>query len=312
MMKFCVLALLLLSVPCLAAETTVHDLNAVPGVIKQPEGKRAFADQIEGKTDTTPLGTSLPVGLSRDTIIRLVAPQADPSLVTLVGAKPWAHLANGYVAIVCAAHDANDKKISAEGGSRQACDLYPTVCLGVLTLAPGGEAKLVARTPPGFLLTSDWAATDASLLYPSVAPVDPGNDNEFPPGRGDNTVTAFDLAPYRIAPDMFAFGLRSDQYEGYAGGGANFETLHLFIADGATLKRVLAQPIYASSMIAGDWHKDGTRDHQFTESKLTLAVASSMTAGHYDLRVRELASKHQAVLHWDAAKGVYRVPSGGS
>ena len=125
-------------------------------------------------------------------------------------------------------------------------------------------------------------------------------------------MTAFDLAPYRIAPDTFAFGLRSDQYEGYAGGGANFETLHLFVVDGTTLRRVLAQSIYASSMTAGEWHKDGTRDHQFTESKLALSIAPSMTAGHNDLRVKELGTKHQAILHWNAATGVYWVPSGGS
>jgi len=308
-MRSWLLALLLLVAPSLATATTVHDLSAVPGAIKQPEGKRAFADQIEGKTDTTPLGTTLPAGLSRDTIVRLVAPQADASLVTLVGAKPWAHLANGYVAIVCVAQNAQDKKEDAAGLH---CDDRPKVALGVLTMAPGGATALVAHTPPGFLLTSNWSAEGTPLLYPSVSPVDPSNDIEFPPDRGDDAVTAFDLAPYRVAPDVFAFGVRSDQYEGYAGGGANFETLHLFVVDGTALKRVLAQPIYASSMTAGDWHTNGTRDHEFTESKLTLAIAPSMTAGHYDLRVKEPGTKHQATLHWNAAAGVYWVPGSGS
>jgi len=303
--KFWVLALLV-SAPCLAAETTVHDLNSVPGVIKQPEGKRAFADQIEGKTDTGPLGASLPVGLSRQAIVHLVAPGADPTLITFVGAKKWPLVPDDYVAIVCVAHSTEDKKDARD------CDSRPDVFLGVIRLSPGsGDPALVARTPPGFLLTSDWAPADGTpLLYPSVAPADPTNDNEFPPDRGDDTVTVFDLAPYRIAPNVFAFGLRSDQYEGYAGGGANFETLHLFIADGVTLHRVLAQPIYASSMTAGDWHKNGTRDHTFTESKLVLAITSSMTAGHYDLQVKELGTKHQAVLHWDTGKGAYWVPAG--
>lgn len=304
-MRSWLLALLLLAAPSLAMATTVHDLGAVPGAIKQPEGKRAFADQIQGKIETTPLGTSLPAGLSRDAIVRLVAPQANASLITLVGAKPWAYLANGYVAIVCVAQDAVDKRDNAG-----TCSGRPEVALGLLTMAPGGTATRVARTPPGFLVTSDWTAEGTPLLYPSVSPVNPGNDNNFPPGRGDDEVAAFDLAPYRIAPGTFAFGLRSDQFEGYSGGGATFETLHLFVADGTTLRRVLAQPIYASSMIAGDWHKNGTRDHQVTESKLVVAIAPSMTAGHYDLRVRELGTKHQALLHWNAAAGVYWVPSG--
>lgn len=304
-MRYWIVALMLLTAPCLARATTVHDLSAVPGALKQPEGKRIFAAQIEGKTAATPLGASLPAGLGRDAIVRLVAPQANAALIILVGAKPWPHLANGYVAIVCVAQDAVDKKDNAG-----TCSGRPAVDLGLLTMAPGGAAKLVARTPPGFVLTSDWTAEGTPLLYPSVSPVDAGNDNNFPPGRGDYEVAAFDLAPYRTAPGVFAFGLRSDQEEGYSGGGASFETLHLFVADGTNLRRVLAQPIYASSMIAGDWHKDGTRDHQVTESKLVVSIAPSMTAGHYDLRVRELGAKHAALLHWNAAAGVYWVPGG--
>lgn len=307
-MKYGLIALMLLATPVFAAERSVHDLGAVESAIKQPEGKRDFADQIEGKTDTGPLGTMLPPGPTRDAIVRLLAPQADPALITLVGAKSWPHPAGGYVAIVCAAHDAKDK---TSAPARPSCESHPDVYLGLLALPPGGEAKLIARTPTGFVLNSDWSPPDGSpLLLPSVSPVNPKSGFEFPSDRSDDEVMAFDLAAYRIGPETFAFGLRSDQHEGYAGGGAVFETLHLFLADGTTLRRVLAQPIYASSMIAGDWHSNGTREHQVNESKLVVAIAPSMTAGHYDLRVKELGTRNTAILHWRAATSAYWVPGG--
>lgn len=306
-MKSWIFALLLLTTPCLAAETNVHDLGQVKGAITQPQGRRDFAEQIEGKTDPGPLGAALPAGLSRQTIITLIAPRADPTLVTFVGAKKWPLVADDYVAIVCVAHSADDKKYATP--DNKACDSRPDVFLGVIAMPEGSAAKLVARTPAGFVLTSDWQPPDkAPVLLPSIMPIDPHSDTEFPAGQSDDEVDSFDLASYRIAPGTIAFGVRSAQHEGYAGGGAMFQTLHLFAIDGGTLKRVLVQPIYVSKLTAGDWNPNGTRQHQEDEATLVVAVLSTMTAGHYDLRVSERGTHNKAVLHWDKAAGVYWVP----
>lgn len=302
--------LLLFTTPSLAAETNVHDLGQVKGAITQPQGRRDFAEQIEGKADPAPLGGILPAGLSRQTIISLIAPQDDPALVTFVGAKKWSLVADDYVAIVCAADSADDKKYATP--DNKACDNRPDVFLGVIAMPEGGAAKLVARTPPGFVLTSDWSPPDsAPVLIPSITPIDPHSDTEFPVGRSDDEVDSFDLAPYRIAPNTAAFGVRSAQHEGYAGGGAMFQTLHLFVIDGERLKRVLAQSIYVSKLTAGDWNPNGTRQHQEDETTLVIAVLSTMTAGHYNLRVSERGAHNKAMLHWNEAAGVYWVPGSG-
>lgn len=303
-MRSLVVAALLLSAAS-AWGQQIHDLGAVPGAITQPEGERSFANQIEGKISTSALGTTLPTGLTRNAVLRLVAPEVDPTTVTLVGAKPWPHLANGYVAVVCAAHDTADRP---EAGAPLACEVNPDVYLGVLQMPPGGEPRLVALTPKGFALTSDWSPPPgAPILLPSVTPVD---SDDWAANRSDASLAAFDLAPYRIAPDTYAFGLRSDQEEGYSGGFGTFETLHLFWIDGNTLRRILVQPIYASKMTAGDWNKDGTRQHEVSEGKLILGVLPHITAGHYDLRVTEIGEKRStAVLRWDAAQRAYWVPA---
>jgi hypothetical protein len=244
-MRLWALFLLLFAAPCLAAETDVHDLGQVKGAITRPQGRRDSAEQIEGKTDPAPLGAALPAGLARQTIISLIAPNADSALAPFVGAKKWPAVSDQDVALVCAAHSVDDKKYATP--DNRACDSRPDVYLGVIAMPEGGPAKLVARTPPGFALTSDWQPPDnAPVLIPSITPVDPHSDWEFPAQRSDDEVDSFDLAPYRIAPGTVAFGVRSAQHEGYAGGAAMFQTLHLFVVAGETLKRVLAQPIYAS------------------------------------------------------------------
>lgn len=276
-----VIAALLLSAASAWGGQQIHDLGAEPNA----------------------LGTTLPAGLTRNAVLRLVAPEVDPTMVTLVGAKPWPHLANGYVAVVCAAHDAADRP---QAGTPPACVANPDVYLGVLRMPPGGEPRLVAPTPKGFVLTSDWSPPKgAPILLPSVTPADPDN---WAADRSDASLAAFDLAPYRIAPDTYAFGLRSDQAELYSGGLGTFQTLHLFWIDGNTLRRVLAQPIDADG-IYSDWNKDGTRQHVESEAKLTLVVLPHMTAGHYDLRVTEIGKKGStSVLRWDAAQRAYWVP----
>lgn len=305
-----VLLLLVASTAGNAAEQTAHDLGGVKGVIQHKEGKQSFDEQIEGKMAPNVLGSVLPAGLTREAIVRLLAPHADPARIMLVGAKPWRHVANGYVAIVCAAHEAADVP---EKNATPSCDSHPDVVLGVITLQPGStEPQLVAQTPPGFALTSEWGPPrGAPALLPTVAPAQldadtSDDDTQWPRGRSDSEVTRFDFAPYRIAPDAFAFGLRSDQTEGYSGGYGTFETLHLFVIEGKTLRRVLVQPIYAMQMTAGDWNTDGTRVHQVDEAKIVLGVSSALTAGHYDLTVKQLGA-HAAphIVLWDAAKDVY-------
>jgi hypothetical protein len=137
--------LLLLLASGASAATTTHapDLSAVPQAIQNKEGKQSFDEQIEDKTAPNLLGSVLPAGLTREAIVRLLAPHADPARITLVGAQPWTHLAHGYVAIVCAAHDAAD---APKTGAAPSCDSHPDVFLAVITLQPGSNApQLVAN-----------------------------------------------------------------------------------------------------------------------------------------------------------------------
>jgi hypothetical protein len=76
------------------------------------------------------------------------------------------------------------------------------------------------------VLSSDWQPPgNTPILIPLITPAD-HIDMEFRAGRSDKEVNSFDLASYRIGPGIVALGARSSQHEGYAGGGAMFQTLH--------------------------------------------------------------------------------------
>ena len=62
----------------------------------------------------------------------------------------------------------------------------------------------------------------------------------------------------------------------------------------------------ACSEIAGDWYKDGTRDHDITDVANLLVVLRHETAGHFDLELRQRHGKARQVWRWDAARSAYR------
>ena len=122
----------------------------------------------------------------------------------------------------------------------------------------------------------------------------------------DNYVK-FDFAPYKITTNSYAFGLRVSFFEGYSGGGANFEALVLFEQQGEKLIQIFAEPMYAYVNIAGEWHDDGTRDHDITEEKNIVIVQKHITNGHYDLRVKGLDSKFSKLFVFDKKRNKYMV-----
>lgn len=88
--------------------------------------------------------------------------------------------------------------------------------------------------------------------------------------------------------------------------------LYLFaVADGA-LKMVLAVPMSSYTDIAGDWHKDGTRKHDITQSANILIVSKHSTNGHFDLRLKSRTGHWQRHYQWSPATAAYRLQMSGT
>lgn len=292
MKKFVPLVLLASLSPAFA--TTVQNLDAVPGVIQHTEGKQIFAEQMAGATPAKGFG-ELPQGLSENQWISWVAPNENPNNLILTGAKAWGKEGK-YIGIACFADnqaDAGQAKKYADNtcpenyNNGRANKLY----LGVFSWQ-NQQLQPIARSEKPLNQISAWnKAAEKESDDESVRPL--------------AYYTKLDLAPYRIAPDTLAFGVRGGYSDAYSGGGAFYEVLELYTIKDSKIINVFSDLVYYYSDIAGDWNKDGTRQHDISESKYILKLRSAKTQGFYDLEVVNLQDKSSQIFHWSESLQQY-------
>ena len=292
MKKFVPLVLLASLSPAFA--TTVQNLDAVPGVIQHTEGKQIFAEQMAGATPAKGFG-ELPQGLSENQWIGWVAPNENPNNLILTGAKAWGKEGK-YIGIACFADnqaDAGQAKKYADNtcpenySNGRANKLY----LGVFSWQ-NQQLQPIARSEKPLNQISAWnKAAEKESDDESVRPL--------------AYYTKLDLAPYRIAPDTLAFGVRGGYSDAYSGGGAFYEVLELYTIKDSKIINVFSDLVYYYSDIAGDWNKDGTRQHDISESKYILKLRSAKTQGFYDLEVVNLQDKSSQIFHWSESLQQY-------
>ncbi|MBC6558108.1 hypothetical protein GW721_19335 [Citrobacter braakii] len=292
MKKFVPLVLLASLSPAFA--TTVQNLDAVPGAIQHPEGKQIFAEQMAGATPAKGFG-ELPQGLSENQWIGWVAPNENPNNLILTGTKAWGKDGK-YIGVACFADnqaDAGQAKKYADNtcpenySNGRANKLY----LGVFSWQ-NQQLVPIARSEKPLNQISAWnKATDKESDDESIRPL--------------AYYTKLDLAPYRIAPDTLAFGVRGGYSEAYSGGGAFYEVLELYTIKDNKIINVFSDLVYQYQDIAGDWNQDGTRQHDISESKYILKLRSAKTQGFYDLEVVNLQDKSSHIFRWSESLQQY-------
>nr|WP_233589493.1 hypothetical protein [Citrobacter freundii] len=277
-----------------AFATTVQNLDAVPGVIQHTEGKQIFAEQMAGATPAKGFG-ELPQGLSENQWIGWVAPNENPNNLILTGAKAWGKDGK-YIGVACFADnqaDAGQAKKYADNtcpenyNNGRANKLY----LGVFSWQ-NQQLQPIARLEKPLNQISAWNKA-----------AEKGSDDESV--RPLAYYTKLDLAPYRIVPDTLAFGVRGGYSDAYSGGGAFYEVLELYTIKDSKIINVFSDLVYYYSDIAGDWNKDGTRQHDISESKYILKLRSAKTQGFYDLEVVNLQDKSSQIFHWSESLQQY-------
>ncbi|KVH04299.1 MULTISPECIES: hypothetical protein [Burkholderia] len=293
------------------AAGTAHSLDQVPGKFDSPDARAAYARDMSGAPEADGFGVHLPPGFTKEGLVAQLAPGQPLARVVLAGAKPWPQRPGAFVAIVCVAPTDESARealrfrapTDCEGFERhaEADDQKELVWLGVFERGPDGVPRLVARTEQPLDQATDWSNTN--LDSPDyLEEAKPSGDRVLRPERWSR----FDLAPYALRAGDAAFGVRAGWSIGYSGGGASFEALYLFRIDGKTLRVVFAQPMMFYRDIAGDWHRNGTRDHDITEGSNTLSVLSTSTDGFRDLQLRERGGKWRRTFRWSAADGAYQ------
>ncbi len=284
--------------PAVAAE--VHSLDKVPGQIKTPEGKAYFSEQMEGKPSPDGLGVKLPANLPAKTISDLLVPPGDHNAANIIGAKPWPARPDTYVAIVCTGGaepwEYEPRCAQPQDSDKKQEPLH--VYVGVIEMKDGGAPRLVAKSD-SVEAGVNWAKS--GLPREPMDAEDAKGATVQPQG-----FDRFDLAAYKIAPDTLAFGLRGNWTESYSGGGASFSSLTLFAIEADRLKPILSVPMSAYSDTAGDWHKNGTRDHTIKDGSNLLVVTPHAVDQHYDLAVKSRSGHWQRLYRWSKAAAAYQ------
>nr|WP_244848967.1 hypothetical protein [Citrobacter sp. FP75] len=277
-----------------AYATTVQNLAAVPGAIQHPEGKQIFAEQMAGETPAKGFG-ELPEGLDVAQWIAWVAPNEDAKNLILSGAKAWGKDGK-YIGVACFA----DNQVAAEQAKKYADNDCPEnysngrankLYLGVFSWQ-NQQLQPLARSEKPLNQLSAW----------NKAAEKESNDESVKPLA---YYTKLDLAPYRIAPETLAFGVRGGYSEAYSGGGAFYEVLELYTIKDSKIINVFSSLVYQYQDIAGDWNKDGTRQHDISESKYILKLRSAKTQGFYDLERVDLQDKSSHIFRWSESLQQY-------
>ena len=282
-----VLSLVLLATISPGYATTVQNVDSIPNAIQHPEGKQIFAEQMMGATPAKGFG-ELPQGLEVAQWISWVAPNEDPKNLIMTGAKAWGK--NGkYIGVACFA----DNQAEAEQTRKRADNGCP-------------ENYSTSRVNKLYLGVFAWQNQQLQPIARSEKPLDQLSTwNENAEAQSDDEsvkplayYTKLDLAPYRIAPDTLAFGIRGGYANAYSGGGAFYEVLELYAIKDNKIINVFSNLVYQYQDIAGDWNQDGTRQHDISESKYILKIRAAKTAGFYDVERVNLEDKSSQIFRW--------------
>ena len=281
-----------------SATRTTPTLTDVPKALKTPEGQRLYGEQMNGSAPSEdPLGLKLPAELQASTLAGLLVSRSDHATLNGVGAKPWPQMPGQFVALACTGGDPASGP-GATPCSRSDASAPPLrVYLGVV--ASDGSAPHLVAGPVELASAVDW---QHSGLPSQPEALDDAKDGRIAP----TSFTRFDLAPYRIAPDVPAFGLRGAWSDSYSGGFGEHEALYLLANTAGQLHQVFAAPVTSLLMTAGDWNKNGTRQHTVQDGANTLGLSDTETDGHKDLILRSRLTSWQRTYRWSSATGSYR------
>lgn len=281
----------------------VSSLEQVPKLIKSKEGSAQYLEQMDGVEKPDGFGTVLPSGLSAQEIVSLIAPKEDLKLATLVGAKAWPYRPDSFVVIACFSRNKKEydsqKKYSQEAtckkyyDSDRNRDIDQPVYLGVLEYKANViKPTLIASYGKPLNIKTNWESSKLVVPFQHISK----NKNSIMPGEYER----FDFAPFKINDTETAFGLRLGWNEGYSGGTGYFEGLALFKIEGTQIINILSEPIYYYQDIAGEWHKDSTRDHEFYEGRNVLSMLSDKTDGYYNIQIKTQDSHWKRLFKWNS------------
>jgi hypothetical protein len=257
---------------------------------KAAEGRNAFARQMEGSKNKA-LDLHLAPGIDKDELSKLVFGQS------------FAEVKRSSVD-KSAANDSDFQGLVMHQWPGREGVYIGVGCIGKMTLEPFSNHGKVYACAFKMLFPHSFQII-ASLKPGSQFDCD-AKDSDTMAGGLDELV-ALDLATFKISPSDYAIGLRLGHNEGYAGGIGYQENLVLLMQKGDALIPVFNHLVYQMQYLAGDWNKDGTRQHDAEENgKFVLSIESNITNGFYPIVLKQtIGGQSQLLYTWNSKQMKY-------
>jgi hypothetical protein len=290
------LLLTLLLAAAFSHAQTVRSLSKVAGQIHSPEIMAHYQEQINGTAKLDGFGYLAKSDQTTvNALLSVIAPQHRQANWGLIGLKPWRD--DLWIATACAAEQVRPQK--SDSAYYDECTYLSDDAKSVMAVA------LVRRSGNGFELAAEpWIET-TQLSNPEQSTFSLTNH------MGDLVIgdpDRLDLASYTLNEQTRAFGLRYSALVGYSGGGAMSQAMTLFAVIDGKLKPVLSVSTFDFEDLAGDWNRDGTRQHHVESAEYVLVMDKTANSGFRDIIWREKGAgkKQQKKYRWDAVQKAYR------
>lgn len=300
------IALLSLNLP--ASAKVVHSLDQIPTQIHNEDGKAIFAQEMNGDALPDGFGSgfwSTGTTLKPSDIIKIIAPQDINDKWSLVGMKAWPGQKDRYIVVACSTK-------STRGNNEQpnSCSYTENpknkIIVAVLDYDGSGLPKLAAK-PYIATIASDEDGNVENIkedtLTKSAFYLKNNNDEVV---VGD--LQRLDFAHYQLNSRILAFGIRFGAEVGYSGGNASNQSMTLFAIIEGKVCPILKVNTYHFANIAGEWHEDGTRDHDISEEEYVLSILPHQTNGFSDIKQTQkgVHNNKGKIYHWNSQKLSYQ------
>lgn len=276
--------LIFLVISSVLSAKTVHSLGEIPQHIKHSAGKTYWEEEMVGAKPQDYFGRDF---FADKEDYKKILFLIDPKLLIeenwkFMGVRPWPRQSDTYIFTACSTDEKHDYDVDY-------CHNLETgkTVFAVIKIDKDKNISLIAKP---WIDDSNNSEQTAFLITNDLKENVIGNPIRL------------DFAPYQLSSEILAFGVRHNAMVGYSGGGAEDEAMTLFAVIDGQLRPILNVPTYHFANYAGNWNKDGTRNHDIYENLYIIKVLSSSTGGMQDLAWSEVGGKkkHKSVIYkWD-------------
>ncbi|EHD14429.1 hypothetical protein CIN_03610 [Commensalibacter intestini A911] len=221
--------------------------------------------------------------------------------------KAWPGQKDRYIVVACSTKATPDSNNDQANSCSYTENPRNKIIVAVLDYDGSGLPTLAAKPDIEKMMTSDIMGRVENIKGDTFA-----KSAFYLKNDQDQVVVGdlqrLDFAHYQLNSQILAFGIRLGVNTGYSGGYVSDQVMTLFAIIEGKVCPVLKVNTYHFENIAGEWHEDGTRDHDISEKEYVLSILPHQTNGFSDIKRTQKGARNKKgkIYRWDSQKLSYQ------